>query len=207
MRLTRCFLNLIISSCNPLPHLFLFIVFPFFFFTSSTKLSSFKTPLSLTWWTPSRMPSGQDTAQFLCKSTRWLYLPCQNKRKHFNEFFFFILKSTREHLFPPRQEAEDMSRKNKKASANFFTYWESFTRTKEREKNKNKHLTGMFSLKKKKPSPYRSNINIIIITTRLFNTLVPPTPQALILFQTFRTPTHTHTHTYTLLYESFHICI
>ena len=140
MRLTRCFLNLIISSCNPLPHLFLFIVFPFFFLPH--RRNSLPSKLLCLWLDEHQVECPVDKTHCaipLQIDTLIIYLPCQNKRKHFNEFFFFILKSTREHLFPPRQEAEDMSRKNKKASANFFTYWESFTRTKEREKKKKKN--------------------------------------------------------------------
>lgn len=126
-----------------------------------------------------------------------IYLPCQNKRKHFNEFFFFILKSTREHLFPPRQEAEDMSPKTKRQAQIFLHIEREFyPHKREREKKKtNKHLTGMFSLKKKKtPRPIDQILTLLLLQLGYLTLSFPPPPRPLFCFKLSVLPqTHTHT--------------
>ena len=202
MRLTRCFLNLIISSCNPLPHLFLFIVFPFFFYLidetlflqNSSVFDLMNTKSNAQWTRHCAIPLQIDTLIIFT-------LPKQTETFQWILFLYFEIYSRA--LVPASSRSGGHVAKKQKGKRKFFYILREFyPHKRERKKKTNKHLTGMFSLKKKKPSPYRSNINIIIITTRLFNTLVPPTPQALILFQTFRTPTHTHTHTHTLCFTN-----
>jgi hypothetical protein len=141
MRLTRCFLNLIISSCNPLiPHLFFVYCLFFFFYLIDETLFLFKTPLSLTWWTPSRMPSGQDSLRnsFANRHVDYIFtLPKQTETFQWILFLYFEIYSRA--LVPASSRSGGHVAKNKKTSAIFFTYWERVLPAQKREKKqKNK---------------------------------------------------------------------
>jgi hypothetical protein len=77
----------------------------------------------------------------------------KQKEKHDSLFRLLFFEISPEHLFPPRQEAEDMSQQ-RQTSANLHIK-KRVTRTKIKNNNNKLHLTGMFS--KRNLAPYRSN--------------------------------------------------
>jgi hypothetical protein len=75
------------------------------------------------------------------------------RKKHDSLFRLLFFEISPEHLFPPRQEAEDMSQQRRRRAQIYILKKKSNPHKKKVKNNNNNklHLTGMFSKKKTSP--------------------------------------------------------